>query len=81
MDNKAPILTDDQARQIEFVKQVLGGIERQITTHIMNGKIPARWDGFELRRLIAEYAKEWNFVKMAVGRARDYINTRRVGGF
>jgi hypothetical protein len=82
MDNKAPILTDDQVRQMEFVKTILGGIEGHLHYLInVKGKIPAEWDHVELRQFLADYAAECNFVKMPRGRKMSYKNTRMINGF
>lgn len=40
--------------QQEFVNNLTESVRKEIVAHIRDGKIPAEWDGHELRALLAE---------------------------
>lgn len=62
--------------QRRFVKELCARIENRILDHIKLGRIPAGWDGIELRELIADIAHEQRAGKDIMGRTRrrDYRN-------
>lgn len=42
-------------------------------------KMPEEWDGYEIRRLFADYVKEEiAYIKMPEERKKEYINTRLI---
>ncbi len=71
----------EKIRKADLAKTITDGIARKVAELIENGKIPADWDGHEIRQFIADYAAEMNFIKMPTTRKRNYINTRRVNCF
>ena len=71
---------DDKHRQIEFVKGLAGNVVNEIVQKIADGKIPAEWDGIELRWYLAD-----RFADAVMGsdkkggkRHRSYRNTVNV---
>jgi hypothetical protein len=65
----------NKEEKIKFIEDVLNGTKKQLIERIDD--IPEEWDGYELRRWIAETIDEqYNYMKMSNKRARDYNNTR-----
>ena len=62
------------SEQIEFVKKLSENVVNEILNDIQGGRIPANWDGIELRQLLADRFASANFVKMGRGRKREYNN-------
>jgi len=64
--------------QIRFVKQLSKNIALSICDQIKSGKIPASWDGHELRQLLADRHQESADIGVGrnrrSGRYRDYHN-------
>jgi len=55
--------------QVNFVRQLCGGVQDQIEKNIASGKVPENWDGVELRQYIADkYAQV--VIKGTMSRAR-----------
>lgn len=54
----------NRKQNIEFVEDLLGGIRRDLSEKIRNGQVPRTWNGKQLRKLIAEKAKENDYVPM-----------------
>lgn len=63
--------------KIKFIEGILDTMRESLLKKV--DKMPEEWDGFELRRLIADYAEEQiAFAKMDKSRRRAYNNTRIV---
>ena len=62
---------DDQKR---IVHELCTSVESGLLATIDAGKVPAEWDGFELRQLTAERFDRCTG-KMAPKRKREYNNT------
>lgn len=78
---REPLPIETQDGKIDFVDALVDNMRAHIVAMIQNGKIPAEWDGFELRQYIADYAAEnCTFRPMTRSRKRDYKNTRLVNG-
>ena len=62
--------------QAEFVNELAGNIAKSITDAIDAGKVPATWDGYELRQLLADRAADASWaLKENRRRWREYKNT------
>jgi len=64
--------------QMKFVQQLVGNVEQEIQELFLKGRIPAEWDGHELRELIAEKFAECRSAIMREPRSKrlkDYRNT------
>ena len=65
-----------QPEQKMLVSNLCDSIKLQIISQIEAGKIPGNWDGFELRQLIFDNAKnETMFRDKRNSRYKDYYNT------
>ena len=64
--------------QKQFTSDLLRLIHAQIMDEIQCGKIPAQWDGIELRQFIVDKATAANYVPMSRGRKADYNNTKLI---
>lgn len=63
--------------KVVFINEILGTLRGSLIQKV--DKMPEEWDGFELRRLIADYAEEQIvFVRMNKARLRAYENNRIV---
>lgn len=63
--------------KIKFIEDILDTMRGSLLKKV--DKMPEEWDGFELRRLIADYAEEQIvFVRMNKARLRAYENNRIV---
>ena len=66
----------DQSRQAHFVRELSEKVVEEIVENIFDGKIPAEWDGIELRQLLADRFAASVFKQTLTGkRKRDYLNT------
>jgi hypothetical protein len=76
-------LTRDEQKQL--AQQLADELSRYLIVRIENEKIPAHWDGNELRQLIADLAKDNASYVFNRGadrkRKKDYKNTRMIEGF
>ena len=61
--------------QITFVTNVCEALKQSIIDNIEAGRVPAEWDGHELRKLIALRADQWDYIKMDRSRIRKFNNT------
>lgn len=73
-----------RTEQVGFVKELCANIAKVHITAIKEGRIPAGWDGHELRCLLADHFED--SASMSVirreprkGRARAYRNTVQTG--
>lgn len=63
--------------KIKFIKDILDTMRESLLKKV--DKMPEEWDGYELRRLIADYAEEKiAYFEMNKPRLRAYDNTRIV---
>lgn len=70
-----------RAEQMALVVQLTDSIKASIVTAIGAGKIPATWDGIELRQYLVDYTQENALVgRMTWARKREYKNTILVRG-
>lgn len=76
-------LTRDEQKTL--TQQITDELARYVITRIENEKIPASWDGHELRQLVADIAKDNASYVFNRGadrkRKKDYKNTRMIEGF
>jgi hypothetical protein len=63
--------------QKKFVNELCKHIAKEINKKIDEDKIPDNWDGWELRKYVADSS---NFFHMSKKRMRDYKNTLIVNG-
>jgi hypothetical protein len=66
-----------RTEQQEFVRQLCMAMAKRIVTEIEDGRIPATWEGYELRWLIADRAQN-NTFEDTPKRRREYLNYCRV---
>lgn len=66
----------NKREQRRFVKELCASIEKKILDNIKLGRIPAEWNGIELRELVADVADRSRAGSDIIGRARlrDYRN-------
>lgn len=64
---------NSKEEQIEFVNELCKEIAKGIVNQIENGKVPAEWDGIELRWLVQEHAST-NWGNKDKKRKREYNN-------
>ena len=68
---------EDKQRQVDFVKELAANVVNGIVQDIVAGKVPAKWDGIELRWLMAERFNDaiMGSDKKGGKRHRSYRNT------
>ncbi len=60
--------------QKQFIVDLMELIQRGILARIENGRVPAEWNGIELREYLTRVADKHRAV-MSQGRKRDFNNT------
>lgn len=64
----------NRKQNLEFVDDLLDSIRNDLKTKILEGRIPRTWSGKQLRKLIAEKAKEVDYVPMIRSELAAYHN-------
>ena len=68
--------TPDEIRQVTFVRELTETVTQKIVDDIFAGKVPAEWNGIELRQLLADRFAAAVFKDTLTGkRKREYNNT------
>lgn len=63
------------AFQTQFVETLIESVRREVTRNILQGRIPADWDGIELRKYIADKFNDCVCNDLIKGkRLREYRN-------
>lgn len=63
--------------KIVFIEDLCNAMRRDLTGEAP--KMPADWDGYELRQLLGDYVNEQiNYMPMNRKRLKDYKNTRLI---
>ncbi len=71
-------LTERQATNIDIVRAICEGIGDRLIEHIRSGKVPADWDGHEIRELIFDNAERCRSTQMMDKRTKRYREYERV---
>ncbi len=61
------------SEKVTFVNQLVDTVKADIISAITDGRVPDDWDGFELRRLLADRFESEAF-KLAPARQKAYRN-------
>lgn len=78
-----PNMSPDKERQKMFVLELCASVSEDIIKSIRGGKVPEKWDGHELRCLLAERFEESAKISLIrdnprSARAKDFRNTVNV---
>lgn len=55
----------NRKKNLEFVDDLLNDLRTDLRTKIIEGRVPRTWNGKQLRKLIAEKAKENDYLPMS----------------
>lgn len=64
----------NKQEKVKLVKELVKNVQKEVIEDIHHGKVPDKWDGIELRQLLADRFGDCVFKGLLTGaRKREYI--------
>lgn len=74
MDDEMEKCLENRRKNLEFVEEMICSLRVDLKTKILEGRIPRTWSGKQLRKLIADKAKEMDYNPMTRSELAAYTN-------